>query len=257
MADNQVSPTDVPLLRRRLAEVAQRRAFVVEELGHVGGQPILLMTSPPALHGPHILVAAGFHGEEPAGCWGALRFLEQVEDGVLGRVNLSLLPLVNPTGIRKARRFNDWGQNPNSGFCHTPSGVPQPSREGELLLANVDLLCDKAADGFLSLHEDIDETSFYIYSFEQSTSPGPFSDALVEVESRFFDRIADGILEGGEIRGGVIFNHCDGSFEDALFHRGIPRTACTETPGQLPFERRVEANAAIVERFCHFSVAQR
>ncbi|MHB2838484.1 M14 family metallopeptidase, partial [Klebsiella pneumoniae] len=26
---------------------------------------------------PHILIAAGFHGEEPAGCWGMLDFLRE------------------------------------------------------------------------------------------------------------------------------------------------------------------------------------
>ncbi|MHB2833389.1 M14 family metallopeptidase, partial [Klebsiella pneumoniae] len=26
---------------------------------------------------PHVLIAAGFHGEEPAGCWGMLDFLRE------------------------------------------------------------------------------------------------------------------------------------------------------------------------------------
>ena len=37
-----------------------------------------------------------------------------------------------------------------------------------------------------------------------------------------------------------------------MFHRGVPRTACTETPGQAEIFKRIEANAAIIHAFCKF-----
>ena len=41
-------------------------------------------------------------------------------------------------------------------------------------------------------------------------------------------------------------------FEDYLFHEGIQKTACTETPGQLPIEKRVKANIDIIKTFINF-----
>lgn len=246
-------PTDVAELRRRLAVETRRLGLEPVELGVVADEPIVLLRAPPGRAGPRLLVAAGFHGEEPAGCWGILRFLERSADLV---ASMSFLPIVNPTGIRAGRRVNDWGENPNAGFCHPELGRPDPSREGAILMRHADLLTELGRDGFVSLHEDIEEREFYLYTFEESAAPGPFSAALVDVERRFFSPKPDGVVEGATVRGGVIFRHCDSSFEDLLFHRGVPRTACTETPGLEPFARRVEANCAIVERVLEFATAE-
>jgi predicted deacylase len=243
---------DVAALRARLTEVARRLGLIIEALGVVGDEPIWLIRAGSSHARRRLLIAAGFHGEEPAGCWGLVGYLESIREwGEVG-VDLSLLPLVNPTGIRAGRRENDWGENPNRGFCHTPSGEPAPSREGRILLDASPRLLPLARDGFLTLHEDVDLASFYIYTFETGTTPGPFTQALVAVESRFFAPVPDGPLEGAVVNGGVILNHCDGSFEDFVFHTGVPRTACTETPGALDFSTRVEANAAITDAFVRF-----
>ena len=247
-------PTNVPVLLERLVRAAERRGLAIDELGFVGGAPILLLRPKITCPGPQLLVAAGFHGEEPAGCWGVLHHLESSDHDE--GVNVSFLPLVNPTGIRAGRRENDWAENPNCDFCHTESGVPSPSREGKILLDAIDRLLPRAHDGFLSLHEDIDLDRFYVYSFEQSTAPGSFSKALVDVESQFFEPVSDGPFCGAIVCGGVIFSECDGSFEDFLFHNGVPRTACTETPGALPFEKRVQANSAIIRTFRQFHSVQ-
>ena len=247
------SPTDVSTLFERLRRVVSRRNLVIEEFGTVGGHPLWFLHPITLKSGPTLLVAAGFHGEEPAGCWGVLRHLES--SGRLDELaNVSYLPLVNPTGIRLGRRENDWGENPNRGFCHGPTAIPNPSVEGRILLDSLERIRPWAKDGFITLHEDIGQDRFYLYTFENEPAPGPFSKALVEVESRFFAPVPDGPLYGEIVRGGVVFNQCDGSFEDFMFHDGVPHTACTETPGALDFNRRVEANEAIIEAFLRFHV---
>ena len=253
------SPIGLPEDPRKVEDLIQclriecsRWGFETESLGRVGDDDLSLLRHSKHARGPRVLVAAGFHGEEPAGCWGILHFLRSMDPTQIG-VRLSLLPIVNSTGIRVGQRYNSWGQNPNSGFCHTASGVPEPSREGELLLNALPLLLDLAADGFLSLHEDIEMERFYLYTFENRPEPGSFTTALVTAGSEFFEPVADGIVEGDECRGGVIYRQCDGSFEDRLFHEGVPRTACTETPGMLPLARRVAANGRLLEVFCRFS----
>lgn len=56
-------------------------------------------------------------------------------------------------------------------------------------------------------------------------------------------------------RNGVSFRQCDGSFEDYLFHEGVPYTACTETPGMEDINRRVEANTRLMEEFANIMEA--
>lgn len=239
------SPSDIASLRAKLLKVAESCKLQVETLGWVGDEPIWLFRSTK----PSLLVAAGFHGEEPAGCWGILRYLENLaERGTV--CPISFLPIVNPTGIRAGRRRNDWGENPNDGFCHTQD--EQPSREGRILIESLDTLLPLAKDGFISLHEDIDATEFYLYTFETGESPGEFSRTLIDIESSYFSPMPDGRIVDSIIRNGVIFKECDGSFEDYMFHAGVPRTACTETPGALDLELRVRANAAIIEGFVRF-----
>lgn len=235
-------------------QLASKRGFLVQKLGVVEKDPILLLTLKQFVKGPNLLIAAGFHGEEPAGCGGVLRFLETAPQELINRANLSFLPLVNPTGFRFGIRVNYWGEDPNRGFCHTKSGRPEPSKEGLILMKHLSILRSLAKDGFLSLHEDVEQSQFYIYTFENANAPGPFSETLRSEEAKFFSPYPDGILEGGLVRNGIIFRHCNSSFEDLLFHEGVHRTACTETPGLFDINKRVEVNARIIATFVTFAI---
>jgi hypothetical protein len=226
----------------------------VEELGSVQGKPILLISPQKPSDGSRVLIAGGFHGDESAGSWGILRFLESITDYPTA-FRLSFLPLVNPTGFESIRRTNHLGQDPNRGYYHTKSGIPEPSEEGLILLGQLSRIKTLARDIFLSLHEDWEFTKFYIYSFEDSIGPGPFSQVLQSAERRYFDPYPDGPLEGGAVKDGIIFRLCDGSFEDMLFHSGVPMTACTETPGKLGLDRRIEANSFIIQQVGRFALS--
>jgi hypothetical protein len=245
-------PRDVPALLAAFREAGARRGLVPETLGTVGDDPLLLLRPAGPLLGTRLLLAAGFHGEEPGGCWGLLGFLRGGDAGLFERASLSLLPAVNPTGLRRGRRVNDWGENSNRGFCHVEPGDDPPSREGRILLEHLPALKELGRDGFLSLHEDEDYEEFYLYTFEDRGAPGPFSLALREAERAHFRQVPDGRIDEGQVRDGILFRECDGSFEDRLFHEGVPRTACTETPGRLALARRIAANAAIADAFVRF-----
>ena len=241
---------------RELLAVSSARQISIVEIGAVGGDPILLLTTP-RQKSPHLLVAAGFHGDEPGGCWGLLYFLWTTKDSTLASCSISFLPLVNPTGFRLGKRQNRWGEDPNRGFWHPEVLSGHLSREGAILLREEGLLISLATDGFLSLHEDVEVDKFYLYTFEQRDRPGPFSHALRSAEEEFFQPYPDGLFEGAHIEEGIAFCHCDGAFEDYLFHRGIRNTACTETPGSRELSLRVQANAAIVNAFVRFATGHR
>lgn len=225
-----------------------------KSLGTIGEYPFVLM-QPENINKPRkLLIAAAFHGEEPGGCLGLLEFLFTCRREFLHDVSLSLLPVINPTGLSMHQRENIWGENPNRGFCDEFKSE-KPSREGKILLDNLSLLTDLGRDGFLSLHEDDTFDKCYLYVFENRAIPGSFSMALRDATTKHFPLIADGPtnrLGKGIAKDGIVFRCTDGSFEDKMFREGIPRTACTETPGKADLEKRINANADIVKAFINF-----
>jgi hypothetical protein len=247
---------------QQLLRVSNHKAFWLRVLGEVGNQQIwLLRTRQTHNHSdPKLLIAAGFHGEEKAGPWGILKWLEGCDEEILKRADLSFLPVVNPTGFNRGIRKNIWGERTNCGFCHK---IDTPSKEGEILIKNIKFLTSLAKDGFLSLHEDILEHCFYIYSFEKSSEPGPFTYAIRDLEAKFFKQMKNDTPVNEEsdpealVKDGIVWKLCDGSFEDYLFHRGVLRTIVTETPGKCRISRRVDATKAIIDEFIKLSLERR
>lgn len=196
---------------------------------------------------PHILIAAGFHGEEPAGCWGMLDFLCGGSPELFDNVAVSFLPLVNQSGLRTGSRLNSLGQNPNRGF--TKGAEVEPSVEGKVLLNYETLLKNAARHGVLCCHEDILRQQAYLYTFEHTARPGHFSVALRDELGRFFPVMEKERVDGCECEDGIIINHFDSSFESWLFSSGSDVAACTETPGLQPFAKRIEANRYLIGAF--------
>lgn len=234
--------------RNRLETVAARRGFGLSALGTVGAEPLLMLRGGAIdRSAPRLLVASGFHGEEPAGPWGVLEFLETANQDLLSRVQLTVLPLINVTGFRAGTRFNAHGENPNRGYLGLPG--ESPSHEGRLLLAHGDLLLEVAHDGLLTCHEDVLLSHCYLYSCERAAAPGAFTSDLLAANAAHFPVHPDGTVDGCDIAGGIVFNHYDGSFESWMMKQGAARAACVETPGQHPIERRIAAQRAMVEAF--------
>jgi len=242
---------DVDTLLARYRKATDGKAWKWESLGSLDTDDLWLIKTTEST-GKHLLLTAGFHGEEPAGCWGLLDFFESFAQNPVPGVALSILPVVNPTGIRAGARLNAWGERTNCGFVHQEKLEEAPSREGALLLNQIDKISFLGQDGFASLHEDVDADKFYLYTFEEDTVPSAFTKMLYCTEACFFDPMPDDYLKELNLHDSIAFCLCDGSFEDLLFHLGTPYTACTETPGMLPLDKRVEANRAIAEAFVGF-----
>ncbi|MDH4258724.1 MAG: M14 family metallocarboxypeptidase [Gammaproteobacteria bacterium] len=242
------SSNDWGLYRRRLEALAERRGWELVTLGTVASEPLLMLrTGAGSTNVPHLLVAGGFHGEEPAGPWGVLEYLEHAPLEQLSRVQLTVLPLVNATGFRAGTRFNAFGENPNRGYLGLPG--ENPSREGVVLLAHGDPLLEAARDGLLTCHEDVLLSHAYVYSCEPADAPGAFSKSLLAANAAHFPLHPDGTVDGCRVTDGLVFNHYDGSFESWLMKLGVARAACVETPGQHPIAQRIAAQRAMIEVF--------
>jgi predicted deacylase len=244
---------DIDVFYAQLAEEVNRLGLKKNTLGSVDSFAINLYQSASQRSDlPSLLISAGFHGEEAAGPWGMLHFLRGLQPALFERVNLSLLPLVNPTGFKAGHRFNRFGENPNRGFT-LENGKPTPnehtSLEGKLLLEHAQLLCAASRDGILTCHEDVLMNETYVYSFEPTQTPGRFSLGLRDALGQYFKLAKDGFIDECPVTDGVIFNHFDTSFEAFLVRSGAKLAACSETPGQEDFDRRVQANSAAMGQF--------
>ncbi len=244
----QARSNNLALWQQEFQVASQRLGLQLTTLGSPLGQALVLASRRPAPRAaaPRRLVACGFHGEEPAGPWGLLRFLQRTDPLALDAVHLSLLPLVNRTGFLAGTRFNAEGDNPNRGFLGADAG---PSAEGRVLLAHADTLREAGRDGVLSCHEDVLADKAYVYGLEHREAPGPFTQHLLQTNLRYFEQHADGKIDNCPVKDGVIFNQFDGSFEHWMFTLGVHAAACVETPALQPFEQRVAAQAEMIETF--------
>ena len=246
---------DIRAFQTRLSQLVDARGYQIRTLGQVAGIPIELVVPKKENGGPHIIIAAGFHGEEPAGPWGLLRFLEDGDPQLLRAVNVSFIPLINPTGFVNSRRVNDLGQDPNRGYTTRDPALPSapkdlvttPSPEGLILKEHLPDLLKYGSDGFISLHEDCDVGEFYLYTYEKH--PRVLTGALRTTLAGFFPPLPGDNVYGVPLNNAVAESVKDGSFESFLFEQGIPRIFTTESAGKAAIDKRCECNAAVARKY--------
>lgn len=250
---------DIEHFRAMFDEEIMRLDMQKKELGSVYEHPIAIYRNEHIdADLPSVLICAGFHGEEAAANWGMLDFISQLQTSVFQSVNLSLLPLVNPTGFIKGYRCNKKGQNPNRGFefINGQSKASDiTSDEGLILLKYAKFLQTISKDGVLTCHEDILQNETYIYSFEPRPSPGKFSLSMRDKLTEFFPLITDQDIDGLWPTEGIIFNHFDTSFEAFLVRSGSRVGVCSETPALADFDQRIAANSALMQTFVNYIIA--
>lgn len=251
---------DISTFYSRLNEQVVRLGLLEQKLGEVGGYPINFYQSPAQKSGQaSLLISAGFHGEEAAGPWGMLHFLKELEPELFQQINLSLLPLVNPTGFKGGHRFNQLGENPNRGFVFDNGrgkSNDDTSAEGKVLLEHFQLLKAASKDGILTCHEDVLLTDTYIYSFEANPIPSQFTISLRDTLWQFFPIAQDVVIDDCPVEDGIIFNHFDLSFEAFLVRLGANVGACSETPGKRDIDQRILANSAVMQSFIEQVIAR-
>lgn len=250
---------DYGLFLSKMLESASKHQLSLKILGKVDKYPMFRLTNLHKNNGPNLLICGGFHGEEGAGPWGIIRFLETLSPDTLSKCNLSFLPCVTVTGFIKHKRENFVGDTANGGFVKDPHGDEEdntPSLEGEILLKHEDSLLNMAKDGFLSLHEDSSEGKFYVYTFERN-GISEFSKSIRNTGEKYFEILKHRKMPppgGGECQDGVVFGNHDGSYEDYIFRKGTPYSACTETPQRADIGKRIFVTAELIKTFVKFFI---
>lgn len=197
-----------------------------------------------------VLVAAGIHGDEKAAPEALVRFIEDPKTPrFLRGFSLTLLPLLNPIGFAKNIRKNG-SIDLNRHFGCRKHHAENSLVEGYLYSRNYGLM--------ISLHEDVDKDSFYMYetgSFDaRKLGKIIVDDAIfMEMLKKKGIRInAEKSMYGMLNRGGIkIVPHQKGrNLERYLWSKNIAkRVVCIESPGKIDFEKRVGIHSLALKHF--------
>lgn len=190
-------------LTARLEAAARRPAVSLERIGEfptpTRSYPMFAVrVGRPGPGKPAAMVAAGIHGDEPAGVEAALRFIETNRDGsdLLDRFAFTVFPCNNPTGWEANTRENWSGIDLNRQFA-----ARRPAPEAELIARSLEGRC---FDLVFEMHEDVDSHGFYLYEIA-GDSRLHIGEAIVEaVESAGFPVNRDDCIEGLPAHGGII-----------------------------------------------------
>lgn len=240
---------DFDALARRLGALAGP-GLTCREVGQRSGHSLYRVDVTGTEPAPaRVLVAAGTHGDEPAGTEAVLRLLEGDLSHLGGRADLVLLPCINPWGYVHDTRQNADGVDINRSF--EDGGAPEAVFVKELLDG-------ERFDLFVEFHEDWEFDGYYLFECPGPSEPvGPAIIDRVRRVGPIYDRPA---VDEVPIVGGVVIATDDllqrlgnriGMKPLPLWLYGTGRarhTITSETPSaHWDLDRRVEAHLAAFE----------
>lgn len=233
-------------LSSELTASAVKNGFSVRLLLDLPTAPILAFTRQPkhlSQKTPHIYLSSGVHGDEPAGPLALQRILEA--DLLPANLAITLIPLINPSGIANQTRVNDLGQDLNRDFF-------KPSNpESKAVKSDIDHL--PKIDLSIALHEDWESSGFYMYAL----SPSP--------KEKAFRRILDTVAAAGPIEQateiddspadrGLIYRPVDDAISErmdwpeafALYSKNKHTHLTIESPSSLAIETRIAMHMSAI-----------
>jgi len=251
----------------------------VVELGKGCGLPIYLGYREPNPELKNLLIVGGIHGEEGLCSWSILNFLVRESKvgngGIFSKVNISILPIFNPSGFREGERHNIKGERTNV------FRDGEESEEGLIIKKHSNLLGELGDDCILSMHENSGlGDGFYIYANVDSNEiydddsksakdgdkidgyTADLIDITVQNGIRRFKIRQDGSYidpqgleeDKYEIIGGIVNNLRDNSFEDCMNReKGVKVVLITETPSKgVKVDKRMSTHMDIIDGIINY-----
>jgi protein MpaA len=204
--------------------------LAIREVACVGAARTLLCAEFGEAHALSIALAAGVHGDEPAG---PLALLELVERRELDpRYTYRIWPCTNPTGYELRTRANGDGEDVNRSFGRggtTPEAraVITSNRDRKFMLS-------------IDLHEDCDARGFYCYEYGIGDLGIPVVQAVADAGYPVENILRPKSTEEAQEIGGL-------SYTLALVRHAARRALTFETPTGLALEERVQIHRVAVK----------
>jgi hypothetical protein len=213
----------------------------------------------------HIFLAAGVHGEEPAGALAVSRFCQLLARDYLKDFTFHIVPCVNPDGFEHGRRSGSGGRDLNRNF------LPHSSEpECRAVMDWVSSLRPRSRDSYqlsLDLHEiDPNWSSegftaqdnphhFYLYEVCED-HPRRIGKRVVEAGARFGtpclwdtvyeDKNSGGVVSYPEANGNSVYAQ-PVTLEGWMAKEFTRQSFTFETPCGWPLEQRVNVHLAMLE----------
>jgi hypothetical protein len=235
-------------LRARWKALRSTHEIAVREVACIGAPRTLLCTDFGNVHAPAIAIAAGVHGDEPAGPWAVLGMVERRE--LDAQYGYRIWPCTNPSGYEAGTRESADGFDVNRSF----------GRGGQTPEARAIVTANRNRKFALSLdlHEDCDAEGFYCYEYGE----GDLGRRVIERVAAEGFPIQD--LEHCELGGPIAqYVHDDGvvrppasleieaiggmSYTLSIVRHATRRALTFETPMRLPWQDRLAIHRVAVK----------
>lgn len=187
----------------RLKDLAMRSEAKLEVIGEFEamGQVypmFVLCLGSPTLDKPNVMIAAGIHGDEPAGVEAALRFAESAvrDENLLSRYHFVIFPCNNPTGYELGIRENWKGVDLNRQF-----NVRKPEPEVFIVMKAIQGRC---FDLVVEMHEDIDAPGLYLYEIAGDSNSYVGDEIIASAAAAGYPINLSECIEGMPAHSGVI-----------------------------------------------------
>ncbi len=210
---------------------------------------------------PTVFISGGVHGDEPAGVYAAIEFLEDIAPQFHSCFNFLVLPCVNPSGYEMDTLQSLSGANLNRSF-------DQDSSEPEIR-AIEDWLIENRARFLVTfdLHETVPEYRGEGFTEKDNPHSCYMYETILDHKRRIGKELIEALPERLEVcrrkeiylddnSNGVIYypeaNHNlvyakKTTFEAFLLHHKTDHAFTTETPTGWSFEKRVETHRIWLE----------
>ncbi|MBI2842097.1 MAG: M14 family metallocarboxypeptidase [Armatimonadetes bacterium] len=190
-------------LLKRLDRIAALPTVNLQRLGsfEAAGRTYTMVMLELGTPGPgkhSVEVAAGIHGDEPAGVEAAVSFLERNarNDEFLSTFYGVVLPCCNPSGYELGTRENADGVDLNRQFA-----TRHPPPEVELITRALEGRC---FDLVFEMHEDIDAPGLYLYEIAESPDRHVGEKIIESVQAMGCPIDLREEIEGMKAKGGLI-----------------------------------------------------
>jgi len=235
-------------LQARWKALRGTRDVRVREIAAVGAPRTLLCVETGSHAAPEVALAAGVHGDEPAGPWTLLAMIEN--NDLDSNFAYRMWPCTNPSGFRNGTRISVDGVDVNRSFGR---GGQTPEARA-IVTANRDRKFVLSID----LHEDCDADGFYCYEY----GAGGFGERVVAAVRAAGFAIQDltrcnlgAPFEEPELLDGIVrptktveSEAIGGLSYSMLISRHAAKRALTfETPTRLPLEERIAIHSIAVK----------
>lgn len=218
----------------------------VSVLGSVteNNYPIYLVTTHSNNLAKNVLLSAGIHGDEPAGVYALLDFLNGPIFKYLDTYNFTILPCLNPWGFENNIRENMYGVDINRSFEHKNSSLAtilyqHKLHEKDYALA-INLHEDNTDMGIEGFQKELNPRAFFMY--ESVLNGQVFGPQIIRhVAQEGIEICREEKIYADANHNGVVFSlSIDGEFEQVL-EKNTKSILVPETPTCWSLEKRIHA----------------